>query len=79
MHRSFEYSIEVWPGTVRIHHRHDEEEGQTIELSPEQIPEFCRVLQEKAAEAKELGLEFEQRDREAALRKSLSKTKFPGE
>lgn len=67
MYRSFEYSIEAWPGTVRIHCGHETEDQQTIELSPEQVPAFIVALQEQCEQAVELGKREDAAMRQAAL------------
>lgn len=66
MHRSFDYSIEAWPGLVRIHCRYDTVAQQTIELSPEQVPAFIRALKEQAKAAVDLGEREEEHQRAAS-------------
>lgn len=70
MHHSLEYSIEAWPGIVRIHSGYETKNQQTIELSPEQVPEFIRVLNEQAGAAVELGNREEEYRREMAVQRA---------
>lgn len=64
MYKSYEFSIEVWPGTVRIHQGYETEDRQTIELDPSQVESFYEALKSAASEAKSLGDEFEVLERE---------------
>lgn len=70
MYKSYEFSIEVWPGTVRIHQGYETEDSQTIELDPSQVESFYEVLKAAASEAKSLGDELEVRERELRLAKA---------
>lgn len=58
-----EFTLEVWPGVVRIHQRFEEEGRQTIEITSDQVESFCDVLKRKAEEAAALRVEFENHDR----------------
>ncbi len=74
MYKSYEFSIEVWPGVVRIHQGYETEDSQTIELDPSQVEGFCENLKRLALEAKELGDEFESKEAEVRIQKSLQKS-----
>ena len=71
MFKSYEFSLEVWPGVVRVHQGEDTEFAQVIELSPSQIELFCEALRAVAKDAKELGDEFDKREAEIRTAKAL--------
>lgn len=71
MYKSYEFSIEVWPGVVRVHQGYETEDSQTIELDPSQVEGFCENLKRLAQEAKDLGDEFHQKETENRIKKSI--------
>lgn len=73
MYKSYEFSIEVWPGVIRIHQGYDTEDSQTIELDPSQVDGFCENLKRLAIEAKELGDEFDRHEAEIRAQKAAKK------
>lgn len=62
MYKSAEFSIDVWPGVVRIHQAWETEDSQTIEIYPSQVEAFILALREVSIEAQKLGDEFEQNE-----------------
>lgn len=75
MYKSYEFSIEVWPGVIRIHQGYDTEDSQTVELDPSQVEDFCENLKKLALEAKDLGDELEQKEREIRMQKAIKKAR----
>lgn len=71
MHRSNEFSIEVWPGVIRLHQNYEAEDWSTIELAAEQVADLCKRMIALAEEAKELGNLFQ------AIERSGVKTPWP--
>lgn len=74
MYKSYEFSIEIWPGVVRVHQAYDTEDSQTIELDPSQIDGFCENLKRLSVEARELGEEFAKAEPEMRAKKSVRPT-----
>lgn len=66
-----EFSLQVWPGVVRIHQGYDAEEQQTIELTVRQIKSFIEALTTASDDATLLGLEVEKMERENRTKKAL--------
>lgn len=73
MYKSYEFSIEVWPGVLRIHQGYETEDSQTIELDPSQVEDFCKNLTRLGNEAKDLGDELEEREKQIQLQKAINK------
>lgn len=72
MYKSYEFAIEVWPGSVRIHQGEDTDCAQVIELDHAQVEFFCEALKKLAIEAKELGLELERKEAEIRTKKAIA-------
>lgn len=75
MYKSYEFSIEVWPGVLRIHQGYETEDIQTIELDPSQVEDFCKNLTRLGNEAKALGDEMEVAEKQIRIQKALNKTR----
>lgn len=73
MYKSFEFGIEVWPGSVRIHQGEDTDCAQVIELDHAQVELFCEALKRLAIEARDLGLELERKETEIRVQKAAAK------
>jgi len=73
MYTAYPYQIDIQPGVVRIHTDHKMDEWQMIELSAEQIPEFCNRLQEFAKEAAALQVELDEHEEKCRLAKVEAK------
>lgn len=70
MYKSYEFCIEVWPDTIRIHQGYETEYSQIIELDSSQIESFCIALKAAVPEAKALGKELEDREAQSRVFKS---------
>lgn len=66
-----EFSLQVWPGVVRIHQGYETEEQQTIELTVHQMKSFIEALTAASDDATLLGLEVEKMGREKRTEKAL--------
>lgn len=71
MYKANEFSVDIWPDVVRIHQSYEEEGMQTIEITADQVGDFCAVLKRKAEEATALGREFAQQEQRIRIQKSL--------
>lgn len=74
MYKSYEFSIEVWPGVVRIHQGYETDDWGTVELDPSQVDGFCETLKKLAKEAKDLGEEFDRYETEVRVQKAAKKS-----
>ena len=66
-----EFSLQVWPGVVRIHQGYETEEQQTIELTVHQMKSFIAALTAASDDATLLGLEEEKMELEHRTKKAL--------